>query len=90
MVSKGFLNVVTSGQQYNIREKPAVILSLDNQADSGACLFTGPPSPVFRDGVYLYRQPPSDQSRVNQVTHMRTAINIIAFTPESPPAAPGQ
>ena len=26
MVSKGFLNVVTSGQQYNIGEKPTVIL----------------------------------------------------------------
>ena len=26
MVSKGFLDVVTSGQQYNIGEKPTVIL----------------------------------------------------------------
>ena len=26
MVSNGFLNVTTSGQQYNIREKPSVIL----------------------------------------------------------------
>ena len=26
MVSKGFLNVVTLGQQYNIGEKPTVIL----------------------------------------------------------------
>ena len=26
MVSKGFSNVVTSGQQYNIVEKPTVIL----------------------------------------------------------------
>ena len=31
-------------------------------------LLTGPPD--FRDGIHLYRQPPSCQSRVYQVTHV--------------------
>ena len=35
MVSKGFPNVTTSGQQYNIKEKPSVILYIYNNLHAG-------------------------------------------------------
>ena len=38
-------------------------------------LLTGPPD--FRNGVYLYRQPPSCQSRVYQVTHIRHILTVF-------------
>ena len=37
---------------------------------------------VFRDGVHLYRQPPSGQSRVYRITQLRAD----GVTVESPPA----
>ena len=42
------------------------------QAESGA--YSGAPitGPAFRDAVYLYRKPPSDQYRVYRVTQLRT------------------
>ena len=36
-------------------------------------VFTRGFPPAFRDGVHIYRQPPSGQSRVYWVTQMRTA-----------------
>ena len=45
MVSKGFLNVVTSSQQYNIGKKPTVILHTYNNRHAGT------PKPQSRNTV---------------------------------------
>ena len=48
MVSKGFPNVITSGRQYNIGEKPSVILY------TYINLHAGTPKPIFLIRVLDY------------------------------------
>ena len=47
-------------------------LILHTRAESDWLVLTHGVSPAFRDGVHMYRHPPSGQSRVYQVTHLRT------------------
>ena len=47
-------------------------LILHAQAESDWLVLTHGIPPAFRDGVHMYRQPPSGQSQVYHVTQLRT------------------
>ena len=52
--------------------RPASALMLHTQAESGAHSDAPPLAPTLCDGVHLYRQRPSGQCRVYQVTQLHT------------------
>ena len=85
MVSKGFPNVITSGRQYNIREKPSVILYTYINLHAGTPkphpfnlrVLDSSPNVITSGRQYNIREKPS--------VILYTYINLHAGTPKPHP-----
>ena len=75
MVSKGFPDVMTSGRQYNIGEKPSVILY------TYINLHAGKPSVI----LYTYINLHAELSKVSYTEQLRDQQALVFFASPSPP-----